>query len=138
MKTPREVLLNRHRDIEPKLNRMWPAVAVCDRRRGAREVGAHRAPLQALCRELIWPCRRVWAGLACVWAMIAILNVASSEPATRMAGKAEPMSTEKMQALVEQHRMLAQLIGPLPEPERKRAPVLPGQRSERSLERAAA
>jgi hypothetical protein len=125
MKTPREVLLNRHRNIEPKLNQMWHGALV------------PRLAGNVVWRELIWPCRRVWAGLACVWAVIAILNVASSEPATRMAGKAEPMSPEKMQALVEQRRLLTQLIEPLPEPERRRKSVLPGPRSERDVERAA-
>ena len=116
MKTPREVLLSRHRDIGPKLERMWPSVAaVCDRR-GSREVGAHRAPLQLLWRELIWPCWRVWAGLACAWALIAVLNLASREPTTQVASKAQPPSRAEMQALIEQRRMLAQLIEPTPAP----------------------
>ena len=130
MKTPREVLLARHRGIEPKLEQMWPSVAaVCDRR-GSREVGAHRAPLQLLWRELIWPCRRVWAGLACAWTLIIVVHVASSEPTTRDTGKTPPQSREEMQALAEQRRMLAQLIEPTAEPSEKHKPELPGPRSE--------
>ena len=130
MKTPREVLLARHRGIEPKLEQMWPSVAaVCDRR-GSREVGAHRAPLQLLWRELIWPCRRVWAGLACAWTLIIVVHVASSEPTTRDTGKTPPQSREEMQALAEQRRMLAQLIEPTAEPSEKHKSELPGPRSE--------
>ena len=130
MKTPREVLLARHRGIEPKLEQMWPSVAaICDRR-GSREVGAHRAPLQLLWRELIWPCRRVWAGLACAWTLIIVVHVASSEPTTRDTGKTPPQSREEMQALAEQRRMLAQLIEPTAEPSEKHKSELPGPRSE--------
>ena len=130
MKTPREVLLARHRGIEPKLEQMWPSVAaICDRR-GSREVGAHRAPLQLLWRELIWPCRRVWAGLACAWTLIIVVHVASSEPTTRDTVKTPPQSREEMQALAEQRRMLAQLIEPTAEPSEKHKSELPGPRSE--------
>ena len=122
MKTPREILLKRHQPVESKLDQMWtealaPSVAaVYDRRKSdqAREVGAHRAPLQLLgwklWRELIWPCRRVWAGLGCVWVLIAVLSFASSEPASRVVSKAEPRSREEMQALIEQRRLLAQMM----------------------------
>src|SRR5881296_3639571 len=110
MKTPREVLLNQHRHVEPKLERMWsPVAAVCDRR-NRNTVGAHRAPLQLLWRELILPCRRIWAGLACAWVLIIALHLASPEPAARVAGKTAPTSPEEMQALIEQRRMLPQMI----------------------------
>ena len=130
MKTPREVLLGRHRNVEPKLDEMWSSVAaVCDRG-GSREIGAHRAPLPLLWRELIWPCRRVWAGLACAWTLIIVVHVASSEPTTRDTGKTPPQSREEMQALAEQRRMLAQLIEPTAEPSEKHKSELPGPRSE--------
>ena len=137
MKTPKEVLLARHRGIEPKLERMWASVAaVCDRREPS-EVGANRAPLQflgwKLWRELIWPCRRIWAGLACVWALIIALHLASSEPAPQIAGKSVPRSRDEMQALVEQRRMLAQMIEPVAETTDKHKAKLLGPRSEQVL-----
>jgi hypothetical protein len=128
MRTPREVLLNRHRNAEPKLNEIWQRIA-------ARPAVA---PYQLLWRELILPCRRIWAGLACAWVAIAVLNMISAEPAPKVASTSQRPSREDFQALAEQRRMLAQLIGPLPEPERRRAPVLPGPRSECSMESAAA
>jgi hypothetical protein len=82
-------------------------------------------------RELIWPYRRIWAGLACAWALIIALNVASYEPAPQVARKTEPPSCEEMRALVEQRQMLAQLIGPWPEPAERQKSVSPGPRSDR-------
>src|SRR6266498_4238015 len=32
-------------------------------------------------RELLWPCPQAWAGLAAVWAVVLVLNLASREPA---------------------------------------------------------
>src|SRR5579859_1734743 len=122
MKTPREILLKRHRSVEPRLDRMWdgslaPTVAaVYDSREShGREVGARRAPLQfiawKLWRELVLPSRRIWAGLACAWVVIAVLNLASSEPATEVVSQRKPPSGEELRALIEQRQMLAQLIG---------------------------
>jgi hypothetical protein len=146
MKTPREILLKHHQTVEPKLERMWdeslsPTVAaVCDRRksRHEREIGAPRAPLQLfawkLWRELVLPSRRVWAGLACAWVLIAVLNLASAEPATRIVSQVKPPSGEELRALIEQRRMLSQLIGPLSEPVYPRKRVVPGPRSERAAQ----
>jgi hypothetical protein len=154
MKTPREILLERHQSAEPKLDRMWaetlaPAVAaVCDRRESGvkRGVGAHRAPLQGLLftvgwnlwRELIWPSRRIWAGLAVAWLLILGLNMASSEPASRVVSKAEPRSGEELRAFIEQRRLLAQLTDALPEPANTRKPNPPGPRSDRTTRISAA
>ena len=129
MKTPREVLLSQHRNVEPKLDRMWRATLRRGLRNGA-DATERVPPAKLLWRELIWPCRRIWAGLACAWALIIAVDLASSEPAARATVKVAPPSREEMQALVEQRRMLAQLIGPLPAPESKRKSVSPGPRSE--------
>ena len=174
MKTPREVLLNRHRDIEPKLAKMWETIAVrlpvaSEEVRGQetgaqqeicghgyyeaasrglgfrqaqddRSVGARPAvaPYQLLWRELILPSRRIWAGVACVWLVIGVLNLASSEPTTtEVANQAKPTSREEMRVLIEQRRMLAQLIGPLSEPAYTQKRAAPGPHSERAARTAA-
>jgi hypothetical protein len=87
-----------------------------------------------LWRELIRPSRRIWAGLACAWVVIVALNLASFEPAPRVASKAEPRSRDEMQALIEQRRMLAQMIGPVPAPESTRTLIPPSPRSDRLVE----
>jgi hypothetical protein len=138
MKTPREILLKRHQTVEPKLDRMWnkslaPAVAaVCDRRDS--KYNLFLAAGWALWRELVLPSRRVWAGLACAWVLIAVLNLASAEPATKAVSQAKPPSGEELRALIEQRRMLAQLIGPLSEPVYPQKRTAPGPRSERAAQ----
>jgi hypothetical protein len=140
MKTPREILLKRHRSVEPRLDRMWAENL-------SPELRSEGAPTRAnvflavgwtLWRELIWPSRRIWAGLACAWVLIAVLNVASFEPAPQVASKARPPSGEELRALVEQQRMLAQLIGPLSEPVYNQKRTSPGPRSERAAQGPAA
>jgi hypothetical protein len=135
MKTPREVLLKHHQSAEPKLERMWSRIAA---RPG---VGLDRRVSQVfllLWRELILPSRRIWAGLACVWVVIAALNLASSEPSPRVASNTKPPSREELRALVEQRQMLAQLIGPFSEPANTQKRTSPGPRSERAAQTSAA
>jgi hypothetical protein len=89
-------------------------------------------------QELIFPSRRIWAGLACAWVVIAVLNLASSEPTTtEVVSRTKPPSHEEMRVLIEQRRMLAQLIGPLSEPAYTQKRAAPGPRSERPAQTAA-
>jgi hypothetical protein len=89
-------------------------------------------------RELIWPSRRIWAGLAVAWLVILGLNVASSEPTPRVASRAEARSGKELRALIEQRRMLAQMTDPLPEPANTRKSNPPGPRSDRAAAISAA
>ncbi len=132
MKTPREILLDLHRSAEPDLDRLWnqklaPALA-------NDSTLVHRNALVAagwkMWRELIVPNRRIWAGLACAWVVIGALNLVSSERAVAVASQNRPPSHEEMRALVEQRRMLAQLIGPAPESASPRKHTMPGPHSE--------
>lgn len=139
MKTPREVLLEQHRSAEPKLDRLWrqelaPALL------GNTSLVGRNVVLAIgwkMWRELILPNRRTWAGLACAWVAIAVLNLASFEPATEVVSQTKPISQEEVRALIEQRRMLAQLIGPLSEPAyiQKRATL--GPHSQRAARTAA-
>jgi hypothetical protein len=125
MKTPREVLLNQHRHVEPKLSRIWHAEL------------APRLSGNVVWRELIWPCRRIWVGLAGAWVLIIAVHLATAEPVSQVAGKSAPaLSREEMQALAEQRRLMAQMID-LPPAEHQK-PNPPGPRSERRKERVEA
>jgi hypothetical protein len=79
----------------------------------------------------VLPSRRIWAGLACAWIVIAVLNLASSGPSTEVVSQAKSPSDEELRALVEQRQMLAQLIGPLTEPAQARKSDPPGPHSDR-------
>ena len=82
MKTPREILLKRHQSANAKLDQLRREVLsttlshpIRDFRRDGREEKplAVRA-LFVVWRELIWPCRRAWAGMAALWLVLWGIN----------------------------------------------------------------
>jgi hypothetical protein len=139
MKTPREILLDQHRSAEPKLDRLWRQKLAAALPANTALVGRNvmLAIGWKMWRELILPNRRIWVGLACAWIVIGVLNVASSEPTTEVTRQTNPPSGEELRALIEQRRMLAQLIGPLSEPAYNQKRTLPGPHSERATQTAA-
>src|SRR5258706_298373 len=118
MKTPREILLKRHRSVETKLDRLWDETLAPELTKEGVSVRPNVliAIGWKLWRELVLPSRRIWAGLAGAWVVIAVLNLASCESARQVASNTKPPSREDLRALLEQRQMLAQLIGPLSEP----------------------
>jgi hypothetical protein len=144
MKTPREILLARHQTAEAKLDRIRrDAVLV------AADVNRRSAPLREFTfaatavrvlaifyRELIWPCRRTWAGLAAVWLAILAFNLPQAERGQIASAKATTSPAGMRVALLEQKRLLAELIGPVSQLSPAESPRRPkGQpRSERRLE----
>jgi hypothetical protein len=85
MKTPREILLERHRRAEPGLDevrRKALVVVVASSSAETSETvrdpgGPILAALRKAWMELIWPSRRAWAGLAVLWL------VGGSEPGNK-------------------------------------------------------
>jgi hypothetical protein len=64
-----------------------------------------------LWQELVWPCRRIWAGMAVVWVAVLICN-RSMEETPRVAFDRSPATTSEMaKVLKEQKQMLSQLLG---------------------------
>ena len=89
--------------------------------------------LQVLWSELIWPVRRVWAGLAIAWVFIVIVNHNLSEGRpVAMAKDARP-AADMFLAWREQELVLAELVGKA-EPTIAEPPKqsMPQPRSERS------
>jgi hypothetical protein len=148
MKTPREILLARHQGTEPKLDRIRHAVVAEIHNKETKTQSESEdfafwclCSSQALCRqlwlELIWPCRRTWAGLAAVWMALVVFNLTQTEPTRPAVAKSNTSPAELQMAFAEQQRLLAELIGPPPQP----APAEPPRRkpaeqprSERQLE----
>jgi anti-sigma factor RsiW len=85
-------------------------------------------------REIVLPCRAIWAGLAAAWLLISIVNL-SVRSHVQMAMAKSASTQEMVMTWRQQERVLAELIGPtemraVPPP---KAPV-PQPRSERRRE----
>lgn len=139
MKTPREILLQRHASAQPRLDaireqvvtdQIAPSAARTDEsdsfaRRLVRDLAGK------MWRELIWPCRRAWCGLGAAWVVILTLNSFTAE--SELAAKSD--SAPQFQALLrfwqEQHRLAAELGEPFPSPTEADPSLRPGPRSDR-------
>jgi hypothetical protein len=60
------------------------------------------------CHDLIWPCRRVWAGFAVVWLVILALNIAERDPAPSPARAASQPSPEMVGTYFEREGLPAE------------------------------
>lgn len=137
MKTPRDILLERHRAADPKLDAIRREVVWEGRRAAVPKFRvADTATLPVLIwRELIIPSRRIWAGLAATWILIFVFNFAQRDPAELMARKTPPPSPEMILTFRQQERLLAELIGPNePQAVAPPKPFLPQPRSEGWIE----
>jgi hypothetical protein len=90
-------------------------------RHGARET------LAKLWFELIWPARRIWAGLAAVWVALAIFNISQAGGRETVVAKSTVPAAEVRLAFQEQQRLLAEILGPPP----AAAPAEPPRRNSR-------
>src|SRR5688572_2906629 len=104
MKTPRELILERHRAAAAKLDLQGKDLAA---------YASARPVLRAWWEESIWPWRRIWIGLASVWVIIAALNLSSRDEPEKTARRPDP---EVMMAWREQNRFMTQLLQPAPLP----------------------
>jgi hypothetical protein len=64
-----------------------------------------------LWRELIWPCRRIWVGLAPVWVALLVFNTTHSERGQNVTAKSTMPAGEMRLVLQDQQRILAEIIG---------------------------
>lgn len=136
MKTPRELILEKHRGIESKLAQIRPedlaALAQAEAMREARPVRPGFSLLDAACefwQEAVWPWRRAWLGMAALW-LVMLLAFAATDDAPRMArSKSRPPSPEVLAVLREQKQLMSQLCEPAASA-RPAEPRLPGRRSE--------
>ena len=113
MKTPREILLERHRAAGPKLDAIRASVVAGLNPEATKEqssMNSFAAWLlggpNKLWQELFLPSRRVWSGLAAVWVLILVVNFAERDPAPAGKATAAPV----MMNLAEQQRLLNELF----------------------------
>ena len=138
MKTPREVLLERHQQAERKLDSVRQAVISETLFLAARETPAHAGNrrswangLWTAWEQLVTPSRYIWAGIAAAWLALVVVNVATREP-SRGSGK---NSSVVLQSFIEDRKLLAELL----QAENKPAPAPPkpdpSPRSEKAEDR---
>ncbi|HXB58342.1 MAG TPA: hypothetical protein VNU95_02200 [Candidatus Acidoferrales bacterium] len=132
MKTPREVLFERHWAARPKLDAIRREMVAKINHQGAK-AQSERINLASWClgslnkiwRELIFPSRRIWAGLAAVWILIFAANFSMRDQAVTPMAKASTPA-QMAASFQEQQELLAQLIGPnepvVAEPQKKYVP----------------
>lgn len=109
MKTPREIIMERHGAAELALDAI--------RQRVVTELkpnvpSPHASILKLLWIELILPCRRVWMGLAAVWVVILVLNFEDHAPSANEASRvmASEISPQAMSILTEQWRLEDEIL----------------------------
>lgn len=95
-----------------------------------------RIAFRTLWFELVWPCRRTWAGLAATWLVLAVFNLTHTERSQIVASKSSMPAAEMRLAFQEQQRLLAELVGPPPAPPSAAPPRRKNHqpRSERRIE----
>jgi len=115
MKTPREILLARHRAAGPKLEAIRRAVVTEELNHQVTKSQSRAAGLVSSCldgskvfwRELIFPSRQIWAGLAAIWILIFAANVSQRDPAPAGMVKAFP---SEIMSFKEQQKLLNELL----------------------------
>jgi len=100
---------------------------------GAPTTDRNRLPQRAwqiIWRELIWPSRYAWGGMAALWAAMLVINAQLSDHRAHDMGVGDVSSQEMIQAWVEQNRVLADLAQPASAVPAA-PPIRPRPRSER-------
>jgi hypothetical protein len=137
MKTPRELILERHRNAEAQLEKIraedlaayvlgWPAQPVSERCATSRLARG----IAEFWQESLRPWRKAWLGMAALWLIILAVNLAGKEPHRNSFASAPSPSPEVRTALREQKELMVQLLEPSG-PVILSRPKTPGPRSER-------
>jgi hypothetical protein len=116
MKTPREILFARHQADVPKLDAIRREAVAGLNRQGAK---AQSWPMflvtwclggsNKFWQELIFPCRRIWTGLAAVWVLLFIVNLSQRDGPQFNEAKSSP-PTEMMMTFRDQQKILNDLL----------------------------
>lgn len=119
MKSPREILLNRHKPEEPKLE------AISRRVLGGVRQEEMRRGLGEVIYEWLWPSPIAWGAVAAIWLVLAALSFEGGGRDVPVVAS-NGLDEERWAALRNQRRLYVELVAD----EKAPAPVA-GPRSER-------
>jgi hypothetical protein len=116
VKTPRDILFAHHQTAEPKLDAIRREVMVGLNNKGTKEQSRPASLVSSLlgCSnklwlELVWPCRRIWTGLAAVWILIFVVNISQRDGSQIGIAKSSP-PPEVMMTFRNQQKLLDELL----------------------------
>jgi hypothetical protein len=138
MKSPRAIILERHKAAEPELDALRQrvlATTLASTIVGDPQVHStaeHPGFVARFWLELIWPCRGAWLGISGIWLVILAFRLVTADSARVPAAHTAARSAEMLQVLLEQRRLFAELMNPAEvEPIKPPKPFVPRPRSER-------
>lgn len=136
MKSPRQILLQSHRDAEPELDRIRKRVlsstaqaSAVWARSGTEQDNRLMAILSQAWVELVWVPRRVWSGLALVWLVILVFNAADANDSRMAAEQSRSVPPEMLLTWEHEQKLIGELLAP-PGPRESRTQAAPQPRSE--------
>jgi len=142
MKTPREILIQRHRSADARLDALRRevvaeyVVAPQSTAESDHAPGFNAASVALkLWRELILPCRGLWLGLGAAWLVIVAAHfvVPDSENSRAMAATKQIQSSPAIMAAVKEQKIwMIQMLEPATPP--TASAIVPGPRSARRIE----
>jgi hypothetical protein len=117
MKTPRELILERHQSAETKLKAIRAEdLAACAR--SAAQANCQAPPafdfstaVVKFWQETFWPWRRAWIGIATIWIFILGFSLTGGEAPKTASSKPPRPDPEAVAVLQEQRQLLTQLLG---------------------------
>lgn len=138
MKTPREILFARHQAATPKLDAIRREVVHKLNNQETKEQSVLASFVASLLgcsnkfwQELIFPCRRVWTGLAVVWLLLLVVNVGQRDRSPVIIANSQP-TVATLLALRNQEKLVNELLADRSQPVEADRPrnVAPKPRSE--------
>ena len=117
MKTPRELILERHQPAEAKLKAIRAEdLAACTR--SAEQASRQRPPefdfataVVRFWQENFWPWSRAWIGMAAAWVFILGFSLGARETPRTASTKPPQPDAVAVALLQEQKQLLTQLLG---------------------------
>ena len=115
MKTPRELLLERHREAQPLLDAIRNEICAGLKDHRPSPAGNTTFALEGFLtmawQELFVSCRRYWVGLGAAWCVIVLSIVVGQSGGGRVQVVAAQRPEPVLQAMREQEQLRAELLG---------------------------